>query len=72
MLILDLAAEILPQYRRLESFYGQPFVFCMLHNYGGVQGLFGNVDVMMRVSFYLFWQVQQYENLICNILSDFD
>ncbi|KAK4313766.1 hypothetical protein Pmani_014921 [Petrolisthes manimaculis] len=48
MLILDLASEILPQYRRFESFYGQPFVFCMLHNYGGVQGLFGNVDVMMR------------------------
>ncbi|KAK3876259.1 hypothetical protein Pcinc_018921 [Petrolisthes cinctipes] len=48
MLILDLASEILPQYRRFESFYGQPFIFCMLHNYGGVQGLFGNVDVMLR------------------------
>lgn len=64
MLILDLAAEILPQYSRFESFYGQPFVFCMLHNYGGVQGLFGNVDVMMRVSFYCIGQIQQYENLI--------
>lgn len=72
MLILDLAAEILPQYRRFESFYGQPFVFCMLHNYGGVQGLFGNVDDMMRVSFYYVALSQQYENLTCNIVSDSD
>ncbi|XP_023220747.1 alpha-N-acetylglucosaminidase-like [Centruroides sculpturatus] len=42
MLILDLEAEFYPQYQRLESFYGQPFIWCMLHNYGGVNGLYGS------------------------------
>ncbi|XP_071545524.1 alpha-N-acetylglucosaminidase isoform X2 [Panulirus ornatus] len=48
MLVLDLASEVEPQYGRLESYFGQPFIFCMLHNYGGVSGLFGNVQVLMK------------------------
>ena len=51
MLVLDLAAEVAPQFSRFESFYGQPFVFCMLHNYGGVQGLYGMVDALLKVRF---------------------
>lgn len=51
MLVLDLASEIEPQYGRLESYFGQPFIFCMLHNYGGVDGLFGNVQSLLKVSF---------------------
>ena len=30
MLMLDLQAELTPQYLHLESFYGQPFIFCLL------------------------------------------
>jgi alpha-N-acetylglucosaminidase len=30
MLMLDLQAELTPQYLHLESFYGQPFIFCVL------------------------------------------
>ncbi|XP_076052880.1 N-acetyl-alpha-glucosaminidase isoform X2 [Oratosquilla oratoria] len=48
MLVLDLAAEVDPIYNRLESFYGQPFIFCMLHNYGGVNGLFGNSQILLK------------------------
>ncbi|KAG1689557.1 Alpha-N-acetylglucosaminidase [Nymphon striatum] len=44
MLILDLAAEVYPQYPRFNSFYGQPFIWCMLHNYGGVLGMYGMID----------------------------
>ncbi|XP_014663294.1 PREDICTED: alpha-N-acetylglucosaminidase-like [Priapulus caudatus] len=44
MLVLDLQAELFPQYRRLESFYGQPFIWCMLHNYGGVLGMYGAIN----------------------------
>ncbi|XP_064093803.1 alpha-N-acetylglucosaminidase-like [Macrobrachium nipponense] len=47
MLILDLATEISPQYSRLSSYFGQPFVACMLHDFGGVDGLFGRADVVV-------------------------
>ncbi|KAK8740626.1 hypothetical protein OTU49_002998, partial [Cherax quadricarinatus] len=48
LLVLDLASEVAPQYSRLQSYFGQPFIFCMLHNFGGVDGLFGNVDVLLK------------------------
>ena len=44
MLVLDLAAEYEPVYSRLESFYGQPFIWCMLNNYGGRMGLYGHIN----------------------------
>ncbi|XP_042869307.1 alpha-N-acetylglucosaminidase-like isoform X3 [Penaeus japonicus] len=48
LLVLDLASERAPQYNRLESYFGQPFIFNMLHNYGGVDGLFGNVGTLLQ------------------------
>ncbi|XP_078464430.1 alpha-N-acetylglucosaminidase [Lampetra planeri] len=44
MLVLDLFAETFPVYKMTESFYGQPFIWCMLHNFGGNHGLFGKVE----------------------------
>uniref|UniRef100_K7GA28 Alpha-N-acetylglucosaminidase n=1 Tax=Pelodiscus sinensis TaxID=13735 RepID=K7GA28_PELSI len=45
MLVLDLFAETQPVYQRTESFFGQPpFIWCMLHNFGGNHGLFGTVE----------------------------
>lgn len=43
MIVLDLQAELYPQYERLDSYYGQPFIWCMLHNYGGVDGLYASL-----------------------------
>lgn len=43
MIVLDLQSELNPQYRRLHSYYGQPFIWCMLHNFGGTLGLYGSV-----------------------------
>ncbi|XP_063869579.1 alpha-N-acetylglucosaminidase-like [Scylla paramamosain] len=48
MLVLDLVSEDSPQYGRLESFFGQPFIFCLLNNYGGVRGIYGNVNVLLK------------------------
>ena len=42
MIVLDLYAEVRPVWQRTESFYGQPFIWCMLHNFGGNLGLYGN------------------------------
>lgn len=44
MIVLDLFAETEPVFSYTESFYGQPFIWCMLHNFGGNSGLFGTVE----------------------------
>ncbi|XP_073824700.1 N-acetyl-alpha-glucosaminidase isoform X2 [Musca autumnalis] len=44
MIILDLQSEQFPQYERTHFFYGQPFIWCMLHNFGGTLGMHGSVS----------------------------
>ena len=44
MIVLDLASTTVAEYDRLDSFYGQPFIFNDLNNYGGSVGIFGRVD----------------------------
>ncbi|KRX44671.1 Alpha-N-acetylglucosaminidase [Trichinella murrelli] len=43
ILVVDLYAEEYPLYEKFSGFYNQPFIWCMLHNFGGVQGLYGNL-----------------------------
>ena len=43
MIILDLASTESEVYDRLDSFYGQPFIFNDLNNYGGNTGFFGRI-----------------------------
>lgn len=49
MLVLDLQSELYPQHTRTLSFYGQPFIWCMLHNFGGTLGMHGSLDVLNEV-----------------------
>lgn len=51
MIILDLASETSPVYQNHQSFYGQPFIWCMLHNFGGTSELYGAVDRINKVSY---------------------
>ncbi len=44
MIILDLATEIEPVWKRTEAFYGKPWIWNMLHNFGGNISLFGRID----------------------------
>ncbi|XP_031570381.1 alpha-N-acetylglucosaminidase-like [Actinia tenebrosa] len=44
MIILDLFAEINPIWQNISALYGQPFIWCMLHNFGGNQGLYGAIE----------------------------
>lgn len=46
MIILDLATEIEPVWKRTEAFYGKPWIWNMLHNFGGNTNLFGRMDVV--------------------------
>ncbi|KAH0956765.1 hypothetical protein HN011_009096 [Eciton burchellii] len=51
MLILDLQSEQFPQYSRLKSYYGQLFIWCMLHNFGGTLGMFGSAQIINQRTF---------------------
>ncbi|XP_020300841.1 alpha-N-acetylglucosaminidase [Pseudomyrmex gracilis] len=51
MLVLDLQSEQFPQYNRLKSYYGQPFIWCMLHNFGGTLGMFGSAQIINQRTF---------------------
>jgi len=45
MIILDLASEIEPVWKRTEAFYGKPWIWNMLNNFGANTNLFGRMDV---------------------------
>ena len=46
MVVLDLYAEISPVWMKTDSFYGQPFIWCMLHNFGGNIGMHGTLQTI--------------------------
>lgn len=48
MLVLDLQSEQWPQYDLYQMYYGQPFIWCMLHNFGGTLGMFGNMQTINK------------------------
>lgn len=48
MILLDLATEIEPVWKRTEAFYGKPWIWNMLHNFGGNTNLFGRMDVIAK------------------------
>ncbi len=44
MLILDLFTESWPQWQRTNSFFGKPWIWCELHDFGGNMGLYGKIE----------------------------
>lgn len=46
MIILDLAAEIEPVWKRTKAFYGKQWIWNMLHNFGGNISLFGRIETV--------------------------
>jgi alpha-N-acetylglucosaminidase len=44
MLLLDLATEIEPVWKRTDAFYGKPWIWNMLNNFGGNVNLFGRME----------------------------
>lgn len=50
VLVLDLAGDIKETWLRHDAFYGHDFVWCMLHNFGGRRGIYGNLpDLFTRI-----------------------
>ena len=50
MIVLDLYSEVVPQYLRLKSYFGQPFIWCMLHNFGGTLPMYGAIQSVNEVT----------------------
>jgi|GEM_PF-575478 alpha-N-acetylglucosaminidase len=46
MIILDLWSETVPEWNKTEAYYGKPWIWCMLHNFGGRTGLFGRMGTI--------------------------
>lgn len=67
ILVLDLHADIHPLWLTTKSFHGQPFIWCMLHNFGGTLGMQGNLNVINQVKFYF----QFYDILFITKFSNF-
>ncbi|KAF6200694.1 hypothetical protein GE061_005138 [Apolygus lucorum] len=44
MIVLDLQSELKPQFKKFDNFFGQPFIWCMLHNFGRTLGLQGALE----------------------------
>ncbi|XP_010257138.1 PREDICTED: alpha-N-acetylglucosaminidase isoform X1 [Nelumbo nucifera] len=46
MIVLDLFADVKPIWRRSSQFYDTPYIWCMLHNFGGNIEMYGLLDVV--------------------------
>ena len=44
MIILDLFSTAKPQWQRTNAYSGKPWIWCMLHNWGGKQGMYGRMS----------------------------
>ncbi|MBK7213053.1 MAG: alpha-N-acetylglucosaminidase C-terminal domain-containing protein [Bacteroidales bacterium] len=43
MLIIDLANEVFHGWEKLDNFYGKPWIYSVIHNYGGNSQMIGNL-----------------------------
>lgn len=48
LIILDLFADEQPIWNKTDAFYGKKWIWCMLHNFGGRNPMFGNLDYIGR------------------------
>ncbi len=48
MIVLDLATEIEPVWKRIDAFYGKPWIWNMLNNFGGNTNLFGRIETVAK------------------------
>ena len=46
LVLLDLMAEESPIWKETSSYYGAPYIWCMLHNFGGNDGMWGDLPAL--------------------------
>ena len=48
MIVLDLISEATPAYEQTDSYHNKPYIWSVLHNFGGQIGLRGNLETVMK------------------------
>jgi alpha-N-acetylglucosaminidase len=48
VVILDLWTEMRPVWNRVEAYFGKPWLWCMVHNFGGNNNMFGVMPMLAR------------------------
>lgn len=43
MIVIDLFSETAPQWQKTNSYFGKPWLWCELHDFGGSLGLYGQI-----------------------------
>ena len=51
MIIIDLAEEAFPGWKKHDSFYGKKWIYSIIHNFGGHNNLFGNLNFIAKDPF---------------------
>ncbi|CAK4077588.1 unnamed protein product [Aphanomyces euteiches] len=46
MIILDLYSEVVPIWKKSHNYFGKPWIYCVLHNFGGNMGLRGDLPTL--------------------------
>ncbi len=48
MLLLDLFCDKNPVWKTTQAFYGKPWAWCIVHNFGGTPAMFGKLDTIAQ------------------------
>jgi alpha-N-acetylglucosaminidase len=48
MIIIDLAEEMFQGWKKHDAFYGKPWIYSIIHNFGGHNNLFGDLGFIAR------------------------
>jgi len=67
MIILDLWSENNPVWNKTEAYYGKPWIWCMLHNFGGNISMYGRMDEVAGAPAFLLGKCNNIFIIICAI-----
>jgi alpha-N-acetylglucosaminidase len=48
MIVIDLAEEMFQGWKKHDAFYGKPWIYSIVHNFGGHNNLFGDLNFVAR------------------------
>ena len=62
ILLLDLASELEPIYTRTQGYFGHPFLWCMIENFGGNTRLYGMTDNVINGKYLIIANMMLWDN----------
>ena len=46
MIVIDVNSVGDPAWLKTDSFYGKPFIYCLENSFGGMRGIYGNMETV--------------------------